>query len=317
MAYPPQQRWMPQAYGYPMHQHHQQHQYQQHQPQFPPRSPVVVSSQPQMAGMPHPVTRQTSMPYMAPPPPAPSQSPLHQLPVAQSPLYHAPPTPATSIPQSLPSPRPASVQASTPSLPASRRSSVAQTQPLVRRMPYYPPLPWYSTPGETFPPKASRRRRKRQDLTAGNDAVALPSRGAASTLEPAADATQSEVSTVAAPSQLPSAQETPATSQAPSEVDAGTATPSSTLAEASKVTTPQSQAKKDTRAAVPIVPAVPAVPAARPKTASSDAVPNAVSAAEQGVSAAEPAVAQPEASAEAKPAEPATPAPKAAPKSWA
>ncbi|KAH0389677.1 cysteine proteinase, partial [Aureobasidium melanogenum] len=181
-------------------------------------------------------------------------------------------------------------------------------------MPYYPPLPWYSTPGETFPPKASRRRRKRQDLTAGNDAVALPSRGAASTLEPAADATQSEVSTVAAPSQLPSAQETPATSQAPSEVDAGTATPSSTLAEASKVTSPQSQAKKDTRAAVPIVPAVPAVPAARPKTASSEAVPNA---AEQGVSAAEPAVAQPEASAEAKPAEPATPALKAAPKSWA
>lgn len=122
---------------------------------------------------------------------------------------------------------------------------------------------------------------------------------------------------MAAPSQLPSAQETPATSQAPSEVDAGTATPSSTLAEASKVTTPQSQAKKDTRAAVPIVPAVPAVPTARPKTASSEAVPNAVSAAEQGVSAAEPAVAQPEASAEAKPAEPATPAPKAAPKSWA
>jgi ubiquitin carboxyl-terminal hydrolase 10 len=119
---------------------------------------------------------------------------------------------------------------------------------------------------------------------------------------------------VAAPSQLPSAQETPATSQAPSEVDVGTATPSSTLAEASKITSPQSQAKKDTRAAVPIVPAVPAVPAARPKTASSEAVPNA---AEQGVSAAEPAVAQPEASAEAKPAEPATPAPKAAPKSWA
>ncbi|KAG9762788.1 cysteine proteinase, partial [Aureobasidium melanogenum] len=317
MAYPPQQRWMPQAYGYPMHQHHQQHQYQQHQPQYPPRSPVVVTSQPQMAGMPHPVTRQTSMPYMAPPPPAPSQSPLHQLPVAQSPLYHAPPTPATSIPQSLPSPRPASVQASTPSLPASRRSSAAQTQPLVRRMPYYPALPWYSTPGETFPPKASRRRRKRQDLTAGNDAVALPSRGAASTREPAADATQSKASTVAAPSQLPSAQETPATSQAPSEIDAGTATPSSTLADASKVTTPQSQAKKDTRSAVPIVPAVPAVPAARPKTASSEAVPIAVNTPEPGTSAVEPAVAQPEASAETKPAEPATPAPKAAPKSWA
>lgn len=138
MGYAPQQRWMPPAYGYPMHQHHQ-HQYQQHQqPQYPPRSPVVVSSQPQMAGMPQPVTRQTSMPYMAPPAPAPSQSPLHQLPVAQSPLYHAPPTPATSIPQSLPSPRPASVQTSTPSLPASRRSSAAQPLPAIRRMPFYP-----------------------------------------------------------------------------------------------------------------------------------------------------------------------------------
>ncbi|KAH0091404.1 cysteine proteinase, partial [Aureobasidium melanogenum] len=104
---------------------------------------------------------------------------------------------------------------------------------------------------------------------------------------------------------------------APSEVDAGTATPSSTLAEAAKVTTPQSQAKKDTRSAVPIVPAVPAVPTTRPKTASSEVVPNAASAAEQGVSGVEPAVAQPEASAETKPAEPATPAPKAAPKSWA
>ncbi|KAI4756589.1 cysteine proteinase [Aureobasidium sp. EXF-3400] len=307
MGYPPQQRWMPQAYGYPMHQHHQQHQYQQHQqPQYPPRSPVVVSSQPQMAGMPPPVTRQTSMPYMAPPPPAPSQSPLHQLPVAQSPLYHAPPTPATSIPQSLPSPRPASVQASTPSLPASRRSSVAQ--PAVRRMPFYPELPWYSNPSETFPAKAPRRRRKRQDLTAGNEAVALPSRGATSANEPAADATQSEVSTVAAPSQLPSAQETPATSQAPSEADVNTATPQSTAVEVSKPATPQSQAKKDTRPAVPIVPAV---PAARPKT---EAAPAVASATEQSAPAADSA---PEADAEAKSAEPATPAPKAAPKSWA
>ncbi|KAI4718510.1 cysteine proteinase [Aureobasidium sp. EXF-10727] len=311
MGYPPQQRWMPQAYGYPMHQHHQQHQYQQHQqPQFPPRSPVVVSSQPQMAAMPPPVTRQTSMPYMAQPPPAPSQSPLHQLPVAQSPLYHAPPTPATSIPQSMPSPRPASVQASTPSLPASRRSSVAQPQPAVRRMPFYPKLPWYSNPYETFPPKASKRRRKRQDLTAGNDAVALPSRTAAPSQGLAVDATQSEVSTVAAPS----VQETPATSQAPSEAGVGAATPSSVLAEVSKPATPQSQTKKDSRPAVPIVPAV---PAARPKTASSEAMSTTASANEQSVSATEPAVPQPEAGAETKPAEPATSAPKAAPKSWA
>lgn len=148
-------------------------------------------------------------------------------------------------------------------------------------------------------------------MTAGNEAVALPSRGATSANEPSADATQSEVSTVAAPSQLPSAQETPATSQAPSEADINTATPQSTAVEVSKPATPQSQAKKDTRPAVPIVPAV---PAARPKT---ETVPAAASATEQSAPAADSAVPQPEADAEAKSAEPATPAPKAAPKSWA
>jgi ubiquitin carboxyl-terminal hydrolase 10 len=132
----------------------------------------------------------------------------------------------------------------------------------------------------------------------------LPSRGTTSVNEPAADATQSEVSTVAAPS----AQETPATSQAHSEADVNTATPQSTAVEVSKPATPQSQAKKDTRPAVPIVPAV---PAARPKT---EAAPAAASATEQSAPAADSA---PEADAEAKSAEPATPAPKAAPKSWA
>ena len=148
-------------------------------------------------------------------------------------------------------------------------------------------------------------------MTAGNDAVALPSRGATSTNEPIADAAQSEASTVAAPSQLPSAQETPATSQAPSEVDVNTATPASTVMEVSKPATPQSQAKKDTRPAVPIVPAV---PAARPKT---EAAPATVSADEQSAPADDSAAPQPEANADAKPAEPVTPAPKAAPKSWA
>ena len=146
-------------------------------------------------------------------------------------------------------------------------------------------------------------------MTAGNDAVALPSRNAPSASEPTAD-TQSEVSTVAAPSQLPSAQETPATSQAPSEADVNTATPSAAV-EVSKPATPQSQAKKDTRPAVPIVPAV---PAARPKT---EAAPAAISGDEQSAPAADSATSQPEGNAEPQPAEPVTPAPKAAPKSWA
>jgi ubiquitin carboxyl-terminal hydrolase 10 len=148
-------------------------------------------------------------------------------------------------------------------------------------------------------------------LTAGNEAVALPSRGATSANEPTADTAQSEVSTVAAPSQLPSTQETPATSQAPSEADVNTTAPSSAAVEVSKPATPQSQAKKDPRPAVPIVPAV---PAARPKT---ETAPAPASAADSTAPAADSAVAQPEESTEAKSTEPATPAPKAAPKSWA
>jgi ubiquitin carboxyl-terminal hydrolase 10 len=148
-------------------------------------------------------------------------------------------------------------------------------------------------------------------LTAGNEAVALPSRGATSANEPAADTAQSETSTVAAPSQAPSAQETPATSQAPSEADVNTTAPSSAAVEVSKPATPQSQAKKDSRPAVPIVPAV---PAARPKT---ETAPAPAGAADSTAPAVDPAVAQPEESTEAKSTEPATPAPKAAPKSWA
>jgi ubiquitin carboxyl-terminal hydrolase 10 len=144
-------------------------------------------------------------------------------------------------------------------------------------------------------------------LTAGNDAVALPSRGATVTNESTADAAQSETSTVAAPSQLPSTQETPATSQAPSEAENNTSTASAV--EVSKSATPQSQAKKDSRPAVPIVPAV---PAARPKAEAAQAP------ASESAPVADSAVSQAEGSAEEpKSTEPTTPAPKAAPKSWA
>jgi ubiquitin carboxyl-terminal hydrolase 10 len=115
------------------------------------------------------------------------------------------------------------------------------------------------------------------------------------------------MSTVAAPSQLPSTQETLATSQAPSEADNNTSTPSAV--ELSKPATPQSQAKKDSRPAVPIVPAV---PAARPKAEA------ALAPASESAPATDSAVSQPEGSSEeAKSTEPTTPAPKAAPKSWA
>lgn len=114
----PLQRWPShQSYApYPMHPPHVQ---------YPPRSPMVVSSQP------HP--QSTAPPSTRPPP-------FSHVPFTpQSPHPAAPPTPAASIPQSLPSPHEPPSKSSTPQ-PISRRSSVV-TQPPPQpqtRMPFYP-----------------------------------------------------------------------------------------------------------------------------------------------------------------------------------
>ncbi|PNS19660.1 hypothetical protein CAC42_7504 [Sphaceloma murrayae] len=192
-----------------------------------------------------------------------------------------PPSPYT-IPQGAPSmasqtvssPRDPPSTTSTPQLPSRRSSSVAQPQ-AIRRMPYYPKLPWYSTPEaeESFPPRASKRRR-RQNLQDVGDSVLLPTRTGElpedALQEKDNDVEQSDQSTVTRQSDA----ETPVTSQAPSEHDAvlleqpgaPVKSPLPKPAEA------LSNRKADPKPVVPITPALPQIPAARPKS-----IPSAVS----------------------------------------
>lgn len=133
----------------------------------------------------------------------------------------------------------------------------------------------------TFPARATPRRRRRRNLRAGNNAVALPSRESTKEEAPVAESEapqtpaaaderepepQSEVSTIAAPSEP----ETPATSQAPSESDytnvSTPATPAPAPVPSPKPTpTQQPHARRATRTAI----AVPSIPGlAKPKEAS-------------------------------------------------
>ncbi|KAK4990246.1 hypothetical protein LTR66_006858 [Elasticomyces elasticus] len=155
-------------------------------------------------------------------------------------------------------------------------------------MPTYPSLPWYSfNDTETlFPPRASRKRYRRQDLYANNGPVALPTRASGEITnkgeEQEQDHEQSESSTIAAPSE----QETPATSQAPSEADtsqlANTSTPT-TPASTPKVAPMQAHARRDTRTAIPIIPALPNIYPQRTRAVSASS-PSAVGKAPQSAS---------------------------------
>lgn len=131
-------------------------------------------------------------------------------------------------------------------------------------------LPWYSVPEgrAAFPARANQRRRRRRNIRAQNDAVALPAlesaeEEVAATADSQNEEPSSEASTIAAPSE----QETPATSQAPSESDFTTAstpaTPAQAPASSPKPTpTQQTHIRRDTRTAI----AVPSIPGLyRPK----------------------------------------------------
>ncbi|KAF2220372.1 hypothetical protein BDZ85DRAFT_204334 [Elsinoe ampelina] len=221
-----------------------------------PRSPMVVSSQPHMSHMP-PQPQSRPMPYAHVPLPP------------QSPYSNPLPAPST-ISQPVSSPREPPSKSSTPQ-PASRRSSSVVQAQAIRRMPFYPTLPWYSSPDskESFPPRASKKRR-RQNLQTINDTVILPSRDAdeteTTTEEKDVDGEYSDHSTVTRQSNP----ETPVTSQAPSEIDAVPQEPRTDLEKpASSPKPPEVNGQKwtDTRPAIPIIPALPHRPASKPKSA--------------------------------------------------
>ncbi|KAK7515573.1 hypothetical protein IWZ03DRAFT_379810 [Phyllosticta citriasiana] len=271
----------PQHY-YPTYNAHAQYQHPlpprpYHPPQPPPlqHSPVVVSSHPQ-AHAAAPMHRQ----HVRTPPVVHTHTPPAAL-VAQS--FTPQPAPSTpsvnSQPLASPStPTTAQSASTTPPIPGSSRPSFSSrnTPPaLGLRMPFYPPLPWYSNPDEPFPPKARRQRRRRRDQPASNEPMLeLPAR------EQTAETTQTEnleqqekeprdapETTAIAASEL----DTPDTSQAPSETDSTRpTTPSSALPPSTpRAQAPVTQNRKSTVPAVPIIPikpVVPAVPASRRKS---------------------------------------------------
>lgn len=182
-------------------------------------------------------------------------------------------------------------------------------------------LPWYTPSSLPFPPKASKRRRKRQDLIFPNASVALPSREIAEEQIEGTELDQSDVTISAVAST--SDQETPVTSQAPSEVGAAPSTPTPILtATTTEPSRPAAHTRKDTRTAVPIIPALPNIPMARPKTASSETTsippPLPQPAASEYVD--DKPTAQPEVGTESQAADEASatsPPSRTAPKSWA
>lgn len=167
-------------------------------------------------------------------------------------------------------------------------------------------LPWYSIGSrDSFPERATPRRRRRRNLHTRDDAVALPQKHSRESVEgsanddapveekadeqlpireaaatvtdsqaPSAEDASSETSTIAAPSEP----ETPATSQAPSESDfaqvSTPATPAQITPISPKPTPAQQHTRSSTRSAI-AVPNIPGLPRAKdvspPSTASQGA----------------------------------------------
>ncbi|KAI9759376.1 MAG: hypothetical protein M4579_002365 [Chaenotheca gracillima] len=234
---------VPNGYHHQPHHHPQQYAPQYHrqwnQQQYPPypmqpmqqypNPPLVVSSYPHP--QPTPPTYQNHQP---PPPLPPLQPPT---PSAQSRGLLSPASSSTSL--NVPTPPPITSS-------SSLRVNTPPAPPL-KRAPFAPPLPWYSVPSETFPPRARRLRRRRKVPPLSAYPVELPSRDAQNedvqealpTHNTSTEVTSSEV-------------ETPMTSQPPSEADSThPTTPSSALPPTSA--TSQS-ASNSSRTIVPAVP---------------------------------------------------------------
>lgn len=295
-------------------------------PQYQPRSPMVVTSQPFQPSA-TPVTRHTPAPPHAPPPTKTAPSPHLTAEVTPQRIASpvAPPSPMHT--PNYEQEQPVHEREATPSEPVTRRQSTSVSIAPFERMPFYPPLPWYSTPDATFPPRSARRRRRRQvtedavtifpapaEPLGQQDAVEHEGR------EPTPDEAASEVSTIAAPSEL----ETPATSQAPSERDypqhsTPIVTTQPELSLPKPAPQPSQHLRRDTRTAI----AIPNLPGFNKPKLSSPAVAEASERKSTPSEMSTPVIEEqkPSASGGDGSAEEATPAPsppsKPAPKSWA
>ncbi|KAL9029351.1 MAG: hypothetical protein Q9196_002397 [Gyalolechia fulgens] len=201
---------------------------------------------------------------------SPQHLPPHMQPRPQPPLNPPSFSPAPSHQDIL---SPASSNASL-NVPRSTTRSLSSPRPAPptpplsssQRLPYYPPLPWYSFTEGSFPPRNRRRRRKRPAPQSPSDPVELPPRTAPfSSSEP----TLAEVSPPSAEAPkiseavpVPSTLETPLTSHAPSETDSTQpTTPSSAVAPT--ITRQQSATISKPihkpNLSIPIVPAIPSI----------------------------------------------------------
>ncbi|KAL9004595.1 MAG: hypothetical protein Q9188_002604 [Gyalolechia gomerana] len=199
---------------------------------------------------------------------SPQHLPPHMQPRPQPPL-NAPSFSSAPSHQDILSPASSNASLNVPRSTTRSLSSprpVPQTPPLSssHRLPYYPPLPWYSFTEGSFPPRNRRRRRKRPAPQSPSDPVELPPR---TTPSSSSEPTLAEVSLPSAEAPkiskavpVPSTLETPLTSHAPSETDSTQpTTPSSAVAP----TIPRQQnatVSKPVHKANPPIPIVPAIP---------------------------------------------------------
>ncbi|KAF2007568.1 cysteine proteinase [Amniculicola lignicola CBS 123094] len=261
-AYP--QQW------YPYHQPPPPQQYPMPPRPFQPHgSPVVVSSHLHMASQMPPVNRAMG----------------HTPPIVHS---RTPPIPRMQTPQQAPSPSvtsqthvssptpPTNLTTPTPPPVVSSRPSFSVPSPPMRRMPYYPQLPWLSDPTAPFPPRASQKKKRRKaPLASQEEGLAFPSRDEPAPHDedvtedtvhhveptPTDELEESQASTITAVSEL----ETPSTSHPPSEADSThPTTPSSTMPAPAR----PAGASHTRTATIPAVPLIP-IRSAKPASAAS------------------------------------------------
>ncbi|KAI4194576.1 MAG: hypothetical protein LQ346_003653 [Caloplaca aetnensis] len=167
----------------------------------------------------------------------------------------------TSSNASLHVPRSGTRSTSSPRLPPP-----TPPPPPSRRLPYYPPLPWYSFTDGSFPARDPRRRRRRPAPQSPNKPVELPPRTVPSaTPEPASVQSSPSSSDTPQPSEAvpaPSSLETPLTSHAPSETDSTQpTTPSSAvIPNLLRQDGVPNKPNHKPHPSVPIVPAIPNIP---------------------------------------------------------
>jgi len=137
-------------------------------------------------------------------------------------------------------------------------------------------LPWYSPPEarHSFPSKAVKRRKQRQNLHAANDAVALPSRavqqraGDSITSHQSRPQLEENTSAESLKQEVELVAEVQALSEEGEEGEAtGKADQSAQVRPSSRSSPSANHLRKDARTAVPIVPALPNIAGSRQKPA--------------------------------------------------